>query len=136
MKKFLFLNLTVICVGLVINSCQKEQDQRVINDNAEVSKSKKSETISAESLTNLPDLTIDAGRLLTSIIFRNKVFKSSDCAVSELCVGGTGKRKLLRFDVAISNIGIADLILGDPSDNPLFELSSCHRHYTALAGSP
>ena len=48
----------------------------------------------------------------------------------EGCVGGTGKRLLLRFDVATPNIGTADLILGRPEDHPeYFEYSPCHGHY-------
>ncbi len=77
----------------------------------------------------LPDLTIDAYRLQTSVIFRTRTFKSGDCAVFEGCVGGTKKRKLLRFDVATPNIGTADLVLGDPTNNPLFQYSPCHGHY-------
>src|SRR5262249_33106076 len=44
----------------------------------------------------LPDLTIDAAHLQASAVVRTRVFKSTDCAVAEGCVGGVGKRKLLR----------------------------------------
>jgi hypothetical protein len=78
----------------------------------------------------LPDLTIDGARLAASADFKTKVFSSRDCAVVEGCVGGTGKRLLLRFDVATPNIGTADLVLGRPEDHPeYFEYSPCHGHY-------
>ncbi len=48
----------------------------------------------------------------------------------EGCVGGTGLRKLMRFDVAIRNMGHADLVLGDPRKATSgFEVSPCHGHY-------
>ena len=77
----------------------------------------------------LPDLTIDGARLAASVDFKTQPFKSTDCAVREGCVSGTGKRVLLRFDVATPNIGTADLVLGSPINNPLFEFSPCHGHY-------
>src|ERR1051325_944465 len=77
----------------------------------------------------LPDLTIDVGRLASSITIQTKHFNRRDCAVEEGCVGGTGKRKLLRFAVATPNIGHADLVLGGPRNNSLFEYSPCHGHY-------
>lgn len=93
-------------------------------------------TGSAQIPEQSPDLTIDAPRLAGSILIRTVSFRASDCAVIEGCVGGTGKRKLLRFDVATPNIGMADLVLGDPRSNPLdmygnplFEYSACHGHY-------
>jgi hypothetical protein len=77
----------------------------------------------------LPDLTIDDARLLASVVFRTRTFKSTDCAVQEGCVNGAGKRTLMRFDVATPNIGDADLVLGSPINNPLFVYSQCHGHY-------
>jgi hypothetical protein len=77
----------------------------------------------------LPDLTIDGARLQASAVIRTRNFKSTDCAEVEGCVGGTGKRTLLRFDVATPNIGTADLVLGDPRNNSLFVFSACHGHY-------
>ena len=79
--------------------------------------------------TALPDLTIDQARLASSWQVVNGNFKSTSCAVVEGCVNGTGKRRLMRFDVATPNIGMADLVLGNPAGNPLFVFSSCHNHY-------
>ena len=82
--------------------------------------------------TALPDLTLDADRLQSSILIVSQKFRASSCAVVEGCVDGSGKRKLLKFDILIANRGTADLILGTPA-NPgtenLFEFSPCHGHY-------
>ena len=40
-----------------------------------------------------------------------------------------GTRRLLRFTTETRNVGNADLYLGNPAGNPLFEYTSCHGHY-------
>lgn len=80
----------------------------------------------------LPDLTIDKNLLQSSIVFKSAKFRSGDCAIVEGCVGASGRRKLMKFDVSIPNIGTADLILGnpeDPANAELFQFSPCHGHY-------
>ena len=78
----------------------------------------------------LPDLTIDADRLQTSVLFEKRAFGKGSCAVAEGCVLGNGKRTLMRFDLTTPNIGAADVVLGDPADSPhLFHFDSCHGHY-------
>lgn len=77
-----------------------------------------------------PDLSVDEERIGTSLYFQEKTFATTDCAYVEGCIGDTGIRKLMRFDVAIRNTGHADLVLGDPTKpNSGFEYSSCHGHY-------
>jgi len=87
--------------------------------------------VAQEEITSLPDLTIDAARLAASVDFKTVPFRSGDCALSapDLCVSGTGKRTLMRFDVAVPNLGDADFYLGSPANNPLFAYSPCHGHY-------
>lgn len=83
-----------------------------------------------------PDLIINQNRLRNTIIIKTQKFSASSCAYFEQCVSGTGKRKLLKFDVGIVNIGSSDLILGDPAQNPtLFEFSACHQHYHLKSGT-
>jgi hypothetical protein len=77
----------------------------------------------------LPNLTINAGRLQATVTFQNAQVKGSSCAVAEGCVNGSGKRKLMRFDVQTPNIGTGDLYFGNPANNPIFEYSPCHGHY-------
>lgn len=81
----------------------------------------------------LCDLTIDANQLRASLKLKIDQFKAGDCAIVEGCVTGGGKRSLLKFDVAIPNVGSADLVLGNPADNlDLFYYSPCHGHYHLL----
>lgn len=129
MKKFLFLVITILAIGLLFNSCQKEQNKILLDKSEPVSKSVNSGPGAESHISGLPDIFIDANRLKSSLVIKNKVFRPGDCAVFEGCVNGSGKRKLLRFDVATPNRGVADLHIGSPVDNPLFELSPCHGHY-------
>lgn len=77
-----------------------------------------------------PDLSIDEARLDTSLYFETLTFPDDDCAVVEGCVNGSGPRDLMRFDVAIRNMGHADLVLGRPSRHrEWFTYSPCHGHY-------
>jgi hypothetical protein len=128
MRKFLPLLVFTGSVLILYYSCQKKREiPTPLNEEQPVSSVNTGNP--ANELDVLPDLTIDAQRLQSSVIIRTKVFKPGDCAVFEGCVGGSGKRKLMRFDVATPNIGAGDLFLGSPVNNPLFSFSQCHRHY-------
>jgi len=74
-----------------------------------------------------PDLSVDGSRFGPRI--ETRTFTASSCDVSE---GSTvaGTRTLLRFRYTTPNLGNADLIVGNPSLNPLwFEFGACHSHY-------
>ena len=44
--------------------------------------------------------------------------------------GGTGWRRVLRFDGKTANVGSRDLMLGVPANHPdLFTYSPCHQHH-------
>src|SRR6266550_7920916 len=77
----------------------------------------------------MPNITINAARLQSSVVFRKTQFKPTDCAIVEGCVNGLAKRSLMKFDVQTPNIGTADLVLGSPTNNPAFIFSPCHGHY-------
>ena len=77
----------------------------------------------------MPNITINAARLQSSVVFRTAQFKPTDCAIVEGCVSGSAKRSLMKFDVQTPNIGTADLYLGSPTNNPAFIFSPCHGHY-------
>ena len=47
-----------------------------------------------------PDLAIDAARIAETAFTEWLTFDAADCAVVEGCVGGTGPRLLLRFELA------------------------------------
>ena len=74
----------------------------------------------------LPDLIIWGPSVSPSITVTT--FATNDCTVLEGC-SGAGTRRLLRFNTLTRNNGAADLVLGDPSTNPLFEFDPCHGHY-------
>src|SRR5256886_5701942 len=81
-----------------------------------------------------PDLTIDPKRFVSQMEIVDRFFDSSSCEISEGSVGGTGYRRLLRFDTVIINGGAGDLVVGSPTDpnNPyhsVFIYSPCHMHY-------
>jgi hypothetical protein len=76
------------------------------------------------------DLALHRQRTATTLSLEKKFFAPEDCAIREGCVRAGGWRTLLRFDVAVVNIGRSDLVLGDPTSAPhLYEWSPCHEHY-------
>lgn len=81
-----------------------------------------------------PDLAVDPQRLVSQMEIVDRYFDAGSCAIDEYAVGGTGYRRLLRFDVVIMNRGDADLKVGSRSDpaNPYaqwFYFANCHGHY-------
>jgi len=81
-----------------------------------------------------PDLTIDPQRFVAQMEIVDRYFDPGDCAIAEGVVGGSGYRRLLRFDTVVMNRGDGDLVVGDRSDpvNPYasyFVFHSCHGHY-------
>src|SRR5260221_14652102 len=82
----------------------------------------------------LPDLTPDPKRFVSQMEIVDRLFNAGDCELVEGSVGGTGYRRLLRFDMVLINGGDGDLKVGSPTDpsNPYaswFVFSSCHNHY-------
>ncbi len=81
-----------------------------------------------------PDLTPDPKRFVSQMEIVDRLFNAGDCELVEGSVGGTGYRRLLRFDMVLINSGNGDLKVGSPTDplNPYaswFVFSSCHHHY-------
>jgi len=79
-----------------------------------------------QATTPLPDLYV-IGSAVNPMI-STETFDPSSCAVVEGLVQA-GTRRLIRFDTRTGNRGTADLFLGDPTNNPLFEFAPCHAHY-------
>lgn len=78
----------------------------------------------------LPDLVLNAQRLKDEILFDSITVDQNSCSVVEQCVGGLGKRRLLRFSVEAINQGQATLTVPPPDEHPeLFHSSACHGHY-------
>jgi lysyl oxidase len=81
-----------------------------------------------------PDLAMDPQRFVAQMEVVDRYFDPADCAIAEGVVGGSGYRRLLRFDTVVMNRGGGDLVVGDRSDpqNPyaeFFVFHSCHGHY-------
>ena len=81
-----------------------------------------------------PDLTVDPQRFTSQMEIVDRFFEEGTCAIEEGVVGGTGYRRILRFDTVVMNGGNGDLIVGDRSDpnNPYaayFVFAPCHGHY-------
>jgi Lysyl oxidase len=81
-----------------------------------------------------PDLTVDPKRFVSQMEIVDRYFDPGSCAFIEGAVGGSGYRRILRFDTVVMNAGDGDLVVGDRSDpnNPyheFFEYSPCHDHY-------
>jgi len=80
----------------------------------------------------LPDLEPDRATLESSVALDLLAFQPGHCVLlpADLCVGGPGSRKLLRFSVLARNNGPGDLIVGAPAQSPdMFEFSECHGHF-------
>jgi len=81
-----------------------------------------------------PDLTVDPKRFVSQMEIVDRFFDPGSCDLVEGSVGGSGYRRILRFDTVVMNAGDGDLVVGDRSDpnNPYaayFEYSPCHMHY-------
>jgi hypothetical protein len=77
----------------------------------------------------LPDMTVDGDVLARSLRIEDKEFAADSCELAEWCVQGIGKRRLLRFSVAISNLGSGPLVIPGPEEAPdLYHFDSCHQH--------
>jgi hypothetical protein len=81
-----------------------------------------------------PDFTVDPKRFVSQMEIVDRLFEAGDCELDEGTVGGTGYRRLLRFDTVIINAGDGDQLVGDPTDptGPYyanFEFAECHGHY-------
>jgi len=81
-----------------------------------------------------PDMVMDPQRFVAQMEIVDRSFEPTDCAIAEGVVGGSGYRRLLRFDTVLMNRGGGDLVVGDRSDPnnlyaPYFVYHSCHGHY-------
>src|SRR5205809_8056412 len=63
-----------------------------------------------------PDLTVDPKRFVSQMEIVDRLFDASSCELVEGSVGGTGYRRLLRFDTVLMNSGDGDLVVGSPTD--------------------
>jgi hypothetical protein len=81
------------------------------------------------------DFEVDADAARRSLQIVEMDFAEDDCAVQEGAVLFAGRRRVLRFDTVVRNMGELDCVIGMPS-NPVppmqaesFEFHDCHGHY-------
>ncbi len=79
--------------------------------------------------TDLPDLQVDVAAAASSLEISHEDFAADACELEDQCIAAPGRRTLIRFDGVIENLGLGDLVLGNPVDNPYFTYSACHGHY-------
>src|SRR5215218_5367980 len=58
-----------------------------------------------------PDLVVDPQRFVAQMEIVDRLFDENSCAIQEGVVGGTGYRRILRFDTVVMNSGDADLVV-------------------------
>lgn len=76
-----------------------------------------------------PNLVLLDERITNSVFLEMKYIAPNHCTIVEGCVGGSGLRKLLKFDTVTANLGQADLVVGVPGAGDMWAWSSCHGHY-------
>lgn len=83
----------------------------------------------ADACPQAPDLVVDRDYLAETAVI-DFLDVDDPCLIEERCVGGVGRRKILRFGTRIANVGNVDLRLGRPEEgNPLWDWDQCHGHY-------
>jgi hypothetical protein len=81
------------------------------------------------------DFEVDAEAARRSLEVVERVFDFFDCEVQEGAVVESGRRRLLRFDTVVRNLGELDCFVGEPESPvpPLtadaFHFHDCHGHY-------
>ena len=80
----------------------------------------------AQASVALPDLSLVASAVDPAI--DTETFAPTSCAVQEGLIQA-GSRTIIRFDTQTENSGTADMIFGNPANNPLFVWAPCHAHY-------
>jgi hypothetical protein len=119
MRKLIFITLLVLALGpsSVLSQRTSVSRQFPVYDNG-----------------GKPDLVVDPQRFVAQMEIVDRLFTEGSCAIEEGVVGGTGYRRLLRFDTVVMNSGNGDLVVGDRSDPnnqyaEWFEFAPCHGHY-------
>ncbi|WP_437877488.1 lysyl oxidase family protein [Sorangium sp. So ce513] len=75
------------------------------------------------------DLVLSPSARPEAVTFDWITFDEDACEVRQGCVGGPGRRALLRFSVSLVNAGDVPLDLGAPSEGGVFEPNFCEGSY-------
>jgi lysyl oxidase len=73
-----------------------------------------------------PDLIVWGPATRPYVDYQN--IPANSCEVNEGCTV-PGTRRILHFETESRNIGTADLVFGDPNQNPMFVWDPCHGHW-------
>lgn len=71
----------------------------------------------AEGLPDI-DMSVVLDQTIDSVYTDTAMFAEGSCEVTEMCVHGSGERRLLRFDTITPNLGPVDFFVGNPTSNP------------------
>jgi hypothetical protein len=85
-----------------------------------------------DGVCRLPDLRTNEDAIVKSMVIGKQMFGENSCEIAEACITGPGKRRLLKFEGRIENVGTGPLNPGPEEDNPLYEFSECHGHHHFL----
>ena len=108
---------TIVCMMLpAMSMTGKSQHVDITGELIPFPNSGKGSPFPIYNNAGFPDLVTDSSRLVSSLDIVTRTFSTSSCEWVEGSIGATGARRLLRFDVAIANIGNGDLVVGSPSN--------------------
>jgi hypothetical protein len=83
-------------------------------------------SVSVSTFAAAPDLQVWGPSARPYVDYQT--FAGDSCEVREGCTQA-GTRRLLHFEAESRNYGSADLVFGDPAQNPMFVWDPCHNHY-------
>ncbi|WP_437837301.1 lysyl oxidase family protein [Sorangium sp. So ce1153] len=75
------------------------------------------------------DLVLEPAERGEPVAFEAVSVAEDACEVQRGCVGGSGRRALMRFNVSLRNAGEVPLELGAPSESDVFEPNFCESSY-------
>ncbi len=81
-----------------------------------------------------PDLVVSAQSGIDAYTYTyefhdDPAYSGDYCDIQEGLISSPGVHRLLAFTAGTRNIGDADLVVGNPRNNPDYAYSACHDHY-------
>lgn len=64
------------------------------------------------------DMSVVLEQTIESVFTDTAMFQKNACEVVDMCLLGSGERRLLHFDTITPNLGDADFYVGNPKNNP------------------
>ena len=83
----------------------------------------------------LPDLIIVAADAAATVKVVDETIAPDACPLLDGCVATAGAHRFLKFSATMANIGVGDLDVGSPEEDPeWFAWSECYQHWEYLGG--